>query len=162
MTKRQIIQRLFLRFLMNNTFYKQEFIHIWSLFISEKKLLDDDENIEIVQDFFKQLLEKEYFIVEANTVPKQYTSTYHVYQIKKLCLPEELRSSYESIYLKTQNLNNAIRRNELELELEYLNECFNDYPSIRFQVEILIQQKQEHQYSLQSKINVLKELIQFF
>ncbi len=160
MTKRQILQRMFLRFLMKNTFHKQDFVEIWSLFVSKKSFLDNSENLESIHSFFMEVLEKEYFTVEMKSIPPKYTSIYQAYQIKKLCLPVELRPSYQSIYERTLDLNKALRRNELEIE--YLKECFNDFPNLRFQVEHLIQQKRDYQLSLQTKISVLEELINFF
>jgi hypothetical protein len=52
MTKRQILQRLFLRFLMNNTFYKKEFVEIWALFIGHKNNFNNLENFEAIHSFF--------------------------------------------------------------------------------------------------------------
>ncbi|HCQ9734838.1 TPA: hypothetical protein OMQ38_003685, partial [Acinetobacter baumannii] len=101
---------------------------------------------------------KEYFIVDPINIPQKYTSKYHAYQIKKICLPVELQEPYESICEKTNQLNKALQQNELEIEC--LKECFNEFPSIRFQIELLIQKKKDYQFSLQSKVNVLKELIQ--
>lgn len=69
----------------------------------------------------------------------KYTSKYHAYQIKKICLPVELQEPYESICEKTNQLNKALQQNELEIEC--LNECFNEFPSIRFQIELLIQKE---------------------
>jgi len=160
MTKRQILQRLFLRFLMRNTFSKQAFAEIWSLFIGEKNYLNNDENFELIYKFFMQTLEKEYFIVDTKSIPPKYTSIYHAHQLKKICLPVEMRDPFESIWGRTQQFNIALQQNELEIE--YLNECFNEFPSIRFQIELLIQQKRDNQFFLKSKINVLKELIQTF
>ncbi len=160
MTKRQILQRLFLRFLMKNTFYKQDFVKIWNLFAGENKYFNTDENFEVVHSFFIQNLEKEHFIVDTTAIPRKYTSTYHAYQLKKICLPVELQEPYESICEKTYQLNKALQQNELEIEC--LNECFKEFPSIRFQIELLIQKKQNYQFSLQSKVNVLKELMQTF
>lgn len=160
MTKRQILQRLFLRFLMRNTFHNQSFTEIWLLFIGTKNSLNKNENFELIHSFFKQTLEKEYFTVDTNSIPLKYTSKYHVYQLKKICLPVEMQKSFESIYERVHQLNRVLQQGELEIE--YLHECFNEYPTIRFQIEILIQQKQENLFSLQSKLNVLKELIQTF
>lgn len=69
MTKRQILQRLFLRFLVRNTFIKQAFAEIWSLFIGEKNYLNNAENFELIYNFFMQTLEKEYFIVDTKSIP---------------------------------------------------------------------------------------------
>ncbi|AZC08513.1 hypothetical protein KC095_12570 [Acinetobacter nosocomialis] len=160
MTKRQILQRLFLRFLMKNSFHKLAFTEIWSLFVGHNSYLNNDENFEVVHSFFIHHLVKEYFIVDSINIPQKYTSKYHAYQIKKFCLPVELQEPYESICEKTNQLNKALQQNELEIEC--LNECFNEFPSIRFQIELLIQKKKDYQFSLQSKVNVLKELIQTF
>lgn len=160
MTKRQILQRLFLRFLMQNTFYEQSFVEIWTLFIGEKNNFNNDENFEAIHSFFIKNLEKEYFIVDTTSIPHKYTSIYHSYQLKKICLPVELQGPFESICEKTHQLNKALQQNEIEIE--YLNECFNEFPSIRFQIELLTQQKKDYQLSLQSKVNVLNELIQTF
>ena len=72
-------------------------------------------------------------------IPQKYTSKYHAYQIKKICLPVELQEPYESICEKTNQLNKALQQNELEIEC--LKECFNEFPSIRFQIELLIQKE---------------------
>ncbi|WP_151740205.1 hypothetical protein [Acinetobacter nosocomialis] len=160
MTKRQILQRLFLRFLMNNTFYKKEFVEIWALFIGHKNNFNNLENFEAIHSFFIRDLEKEYFMVDKKSIPRKYTSIYHSYQLKKICLPLELQGPYESICEKKYELNDTLQQNQIEIE--YLSECFNEFPSIRFQIELLIQQKKDYNLSLQSKINVLHELIQTF
>lgn len=71
-----------------------------------------------------------------------------------------MRDPFESIWGRAQQFNIDLQQNELEIE--YLNECFNEFPSIRFQIELLIQQKRDNQFFLKSKINVLKELMQTF
>lgn len=160
MTKRQILQRVFLRFLMKNKFYKQTFVEIWSIFIDKKVSLNNDENFEVIYSFFKKTLEQEYFIMDIESVPPKYTSKYNLYQLKKICLPEDLQGPYESIYEKTNQLKKALRGNEIEIE--YLNECSKEFPIIGLQIDFLMHEKKDNQFTLQSQIRVLKELIQTF
>lgn len=160
MTKGQIIQNLFVRFLMEMKFENCEFLEIWNSFVNNRKALNSKENFDFIYDYFRSFLEEEYFIMDNSCIPNKYTSAYHSYQLKKIILPSELQPAYESIYLKTQELRNEI--NKSKIKLDYLNECFKEFPAIQFQIEFLIERRQLELLKLESKVSVLNELIKTF
>ncbi|ENZ1200872.1 hypothetical protein PGJ85_016250 [Acinetobacter baumannii] len=160
MTKGQILQRLFIRFLIAKKFEKYEFTQIWSLFIENRKYLNTEENFEFIYQFFKQLLEKRFFIIDMEKLPLKYTSAYESYELKKFNLPEELQSAYESIFIKTKSLEKDLQKNEMEIQ--YFEEYFKEYPVIQFQIELLLHKKQQEHLKLKTQVDVLKELIKTF
>ncbi|WP_228156359.1 hypothetical protein [Acinetobacter seifertii] len=160
MTKGQILQRSFVRFLINMQFQNCSFQDIWNAFIDKRDYLNSKENFEFIYDYFKVLLEEDYFIMDITSIPPKYTSSYSTHQLKKLSLPKELQSPYDTLFIKTQNIKSDIHKNQIKLEC--LNECFNEFPSIRFQIEFLVQQKQQELVRLESRANVLTELIETF
>ncbi len=160
MTKGQIVQRLFIRFLIRNEFQNCLFQDIWNAFIEKCDYLNSEQNFYFIYEYFQKLLKEDYFIMDIATTPPKYTSAYTAYQLKKLLLPKELQSPYENIFQQTQEIKNEIHKNQLEIEC--LNECFKDFPAIRFQIEFLIQQKQQELIRLKSKVSALTELIETF
>ncbi len=160
MTKGQILQKLFVRFLAKMKFQNCLFQDIWNLFIEKRDYLNSKENFDFIYAYFKELLEENYFTMDISSIPSKYTSAYTTHQLKKLSLPKELRSPYETIYLKAQNIKNEIYKNQIEIE--YLHECFKEFPPIRFQIEFLIQEKQQELVKLESRVSVLAELIENF
>jgi len=160
MTKGQILQRLFIRFLVKMKFQNCLFQDIWNAFIEKRDYLNTEENFDFIYDYFKALLKEDYFIMDITSIPPKYTSTYTTHQLKKLSLPKELQSPYETIFIKTQNIKNDIHKNQIEIEC--LHECFKEFPDIRFQIEFLIQQKQQELVKLESRANALTELIETF
>lgn len=160
MTKGQILQKLFVRFLTKMNFQNCSFDDIWYLFIEKRDYLNSQENFDFIYDYFKELLEEDFFTMDISSIPPKYTSAYTTHQLKKLSLPKELQSPYETIYLKTQNIRNDIHRNQIEIEC--LHECFKEFPPIRFQIEFLIQQKQQELVKLESRESALTELIEAF
>lgn len=160
MTKGQILQRLFVRFLANMKFQNCLFQEIWNSFVEKRDHLNSKENYDFIYIYFKEFLEKDCFIMDIATIPPKYTSAYTAYQLKKLLLPKELQSPYENIFQQMQEIKNEIHKNQLEIEC--LNECFKDFSAIRFQIEFLIQQKQQELIRLESKVNALTALIETF
>lgn len=160
MTKGQILQRLFVRFLTKREFQNCFFQDIWNAFIEKRDYLNSKENFDFVYDYFKEFLEEDYFIMDITSIPPKYTSTYTAHQLKKLCLPKELQFPYETIFLKTQKIRNDI--NKYQIEIECLHECFKEFPPIRFQIELLIQQRKQELVKLESRANALTELIETF
>lgn len=160
MTKGQILQRVFIRFLIKQSFDKCEFMQIWNLFVEKKSRLNSEDNFQFIKKFFKQYLEKDYFLVDRTYTPFKYTSAYTKYQLSKFFLPEELQSSYESINQEYEILKKIIFQKDLEIKC--LKEYLNKFPALRFQIEILIYQREDEHFRLQSKENVLNELIQSF
>lgn len=160
MTKGQILQKLFVRFLAKMKFQNCLFQDIWNLFIEKRDYLNSQENFDFIYNYFKELLEENYFVMDVSNIPHKYTSVYTKHQLKKLSLPKELQSPYETIYLRAQNIKNDIHKNQIEIEC--LNECFKELPTIRFQIEFLIQQKEQELFKLESKVSALKQLIETF
>lgn len=160
MTKGQILQRSFVRFLINMQFQNCSFQDIWNAFVDKRDYLNSKENFEFIYDYFKVFLEEDYFIMDITSILPKYTSSYSTHQLKKLSLPKELQSPYHTLFIKAQNIKSDIHKNQIKLE--YLNECFKEFPSIRFQIEFLIQQKQQELVRLESRANVLTELIETF
>lgn len=160
MTKGQILQKLFVRFLAKMKFQNCLFQDIWNLFIEKRDCLNSKENFDFIYAYFKELLEENYFTMDISSIPPKYTSAYTTHQLKKLSLPRELQSPYETIYLKAQNIKNDIHKNQIEIEC--LNECFKELPPIRFQIEFLIQKKEQELFKLESKVSALTALIETF
>lgn len=160
MTKGQILQRLFVRFLEKRKFENCLFQDIWKAFIEKRDYLNSKENFDFVYDYFREFLEEDHFIMDITSIPPKYTSTYTTHQLKKLCLPKELQSPYETIFEKKQKIRSDIHKHQIEIEC--LHECFKEFPSIRFQIEFLIQQKQGELIKLESRANALTELIETF
>ncbi|KYQ79712.1 hypothetical protein AWW73_18095 [Acinetobacter lactucae] len=160
MTKGQIVQRLFIRFLIRNEFQNCLFQDIWNAFIEKCDYLNSEQNFYFIYDYFQKLLKEDYFIMDNSSTPPKYTSLYTTHQLKKLLLPEELQSPYETIFIKEKNIRSTIHKNQIEIEC--LRECFKEFPPIRFQIEFLIQQKQQELLTLESRANALTELIETF
>ncbi|WP_228715382.1 hypothetical protein [Acinetobacter pittii] len=160
MTKGQILQKLFVRFLAKMKFQNCLFQDIWNLFIEKRDYLNSQENFDFIHAYFNELLEEDYFTMDISSVPPKYTSAYTMHQLKKLSLPEELQFPYETIYLKAQYIKNDIHKNQIEIEC--LHECFKEFPPIRFQIEFLIQQKKQELVKLESRVSALTELIETF
>lgn len=160
MTKGQILQRLFVRFLAKRKFQNYLFQDIWNVFVKKRDHLDSKENYDFIYDYFKEFLEKDCFIMDITSIPPKYTSAYTAHQLKKLLLPKELQSPYETIFQQTQKIRNEIHKNQIEIEC--LHGCFKDFPAIRFQIEFLIQQRKQELVKLESRANALTELIETF
>ncbi|WP_454667578.1 hypothetical protein [Acinetobacter calcoaceticus] len=160
MTKGDLLKRLFVRFLLRQEFIECEFTQIWELFVQKRYYLDTKESFEFINSFFKSFLEEDYFIVDTKPVPFKYTSAYREHQLMTFLVPEEFRLSYESICQKMQKVEKTIHQKELEIE--FLNGYYKEFPAIQFQIDILIKKRQEEKVKLQSNINVLQELIQTF
>lgn len=160
MTKGQILQKLFVRFLMEMKFENCEFLEIWNSFVENRKALNSKENFDFIYDYFRNFLAVEYFIMDNSCIPFKYTATYHSHQLKKIILPHELQAPYELIFLKAQELRHEI--NKIKIKTEYLNECFKEFPAIQFQIEFLIEKRQLELLKLESKVSVLNELIKTF
>lgn len=157
MTKEELLKRTFVRFLLNKKFVNSDFENIWLLFIGKRTNLDTEENFQCIYSFFKESLEKEYFILNTTTFPYSYSSAYTEHQLIKLNLPMELQSPYESIYQKYQKLKKDFY--QTEIEIEYLQECFKEFPEIQFHIESLIYKKEQEHFKLESRINILNEII---
>ncbi|MDC5690011.1 hypothetical protein OFM99_18240 [Acinetobacter baumannii] len=141
MTKGEILQRSFVRFLIDKHFEKYNFQQIWTVFVQERPNgLDTEENFQFVYNFFKGTLAKEYFILDTSSIPYRYSSAYTKYQLLKENLPKEVQPCYDSIYQKVQKLNKTIKCKELEIN--YLKEYCKEFPKIQFQIESLILEKE--------------------
>lgn len=161
MTKGEILQRSFVRFLLDNYFEKYEFQQIWASFVKERTSgLDTEEHFQFIYKFFKDSLVKEYFILDTSCLPHRYSSAYTNYQLMKENLPKELQSSYDSIYQKVQKLKKTIKQKELEIE--YLKRYSKEFPKIQFQIECLIQKTELEHLELESNINALDAIIKVF
>ncbi|EOQ61110.1 hypothetical protein F935_03456 [Acinetobacter calcoaceticus ANC 3811] len=161
MTKGEILQRSFVRFLLNKNFQNHEFQQIWTIFVQERSSgLNTEENFHFIYKFFKKSLVKEYFILDTSTVPHRYSSAYTKHQLMKENLAKELRPSYESIYQKVQTLKKAIKQKELEIE--FLKEYSREFPKIQFEIESLIHEKEREYLALESNMNALDAIFKVF
>ncbi|ELT4631729.1 hypothetical protein KD918_01715 [Acinetobacter baumannii] len=161
MTKGEILQRSFVRFLLGKNFQNHEFQQIWTTFVQERPSgLNTEENFHFIYNFFERSLAKEYFILDTSHVPPRYSSAYTKRQLMKENLPEELRPSYDSIYQKVQTLKKAIKQKELEIE--FLKEYSREFPKIQFEIESLIHEKEREYLALESNMNALDAIFKVF
>ncbi|ODL98035.1 hypothetical protein [Acinetobacter pittii] len=154
MDRKQVLEIVFLSFIKENRFIDQDFKSIWNAFLEKRKRSDNEINFSLAYFYFRNTLEDEYFFVDRSKVPFRYTS---IFQFKEPSTSCNLNEIYRKIYKAIETLTDDFKRNKVELSV--LNTYLEDFPLIYDKLDHLIFKRQQLEVEIQSKINVLNDLL---
>lgn len=154
MDRKQVLEIVFLSFIKENRFIDQDFKSIWNAFVAKRKRSDNEINFSLAYFYFRNTLEAEYFFVDRSKVPFRYTS---ILQFKETSTSYNLNEAYRKIYKAIETLTDDFKRNKVELSV--LNTYSEEFPLIYDKLDHLIFKRQQLEVEIQSKINVLNDLL---
>ncbi|MDH2546103.1 hypothetical protein WBV44_17560 [Acinetobacter baumannii] len=154
MDRKQVLEIIFLSFIKENRFIDQDFKSIWDAFVEKRKRSDNEVNFNLAYFYFRNTLEAEYFFVDRSTVPFRYTS---IFQFKDPSNSCNLNEAYRKICKAIETLTDDFTRNKIELSV--LNTYLVEFPLIYDKLDHLIFKRKQLEVEIQSKINVLNDLL---
>ncbi|EHU1702636.1 hypothetical protein A1Z17_RS03390 [Acinetobacter baumannii] len=154
MNREQVLEIVFLSFIKENIFINQDFNSIWGTFVEKRKRSNSEVNFNHAYYYFKKTLEAEYFFTDKSVSPYRYTS---IFTLKNSESSSYLNDVYKQIFKKVEALRIDLNRNKIELN--FLDTYQNEFPIIYYKIDHLIFKKQQLEIEIQSKINVLTELL---